>query len=131
MDGGFVFGPHHGRQIGELVEFRLEGRLCLPDAVTLHERMAAVIEEHGRCFLLCDLTTASTVQPEARRYMSEWNKTRGATAVATFGANFAMRAVATLIVNAIHLLGSNRVEIVFLRDEAEARQWLATRRVAA
>jgi S-adenosylmethionine:diacylglycerol 3-amino-3-carboxypropyl transferase len=129
MDGPFSFGPHRALQVGELLEFQMNGKMSRDDAVVLHDRLGAMNDEHGRAFLLCDLTHASSVHPDARRYMSEWNKTHtGATGVAVFGASFAMRVIGTLLINAIHLVGRNKIEIVFFRDEAEARQWLDDRR---
>lgn len=125
-----VLGPHRARQVGDVVELQFDGPLTLDQAKALHEHLAASYAELGSCFVLVDLGGVSAMGPESRRYMGEWHRSHELSGVALFGGNFAMRAIATLTVNAIHLLSNHRTEIVFFRDEADARRWISTRRDA-
>lgn len=125
-----ALGPHRARQVDDVVEVVFAGPLTLADAVTLHDRLARVYAERGSCYLLGDLKDMATMGPETRRYVGEWNRTHRLSGVALHGANFAMRAIATLTVQAIRLLGSHQTEVVFLRDEPEARRWISARRAA-
>ena len=47
---------------------------------------------------------------------------------ALYGAGFATRALINLTLSAIKLIGHQQIEISFVRDEAEARAWVAGQR---
>ena len=128
MESALEIGTHHVVQIDDLVEVQFRGALTRDDAVVLHERLRQIFAERGSCYLLADLGGISTMTPDARRFMGEWNKAHRISGVALYGGNFAIRALATLTANAIRLLGSHQTEVVFPRDEAEARRWIATHR---
>lgn len=131
METPLALGPHRARQVDDVVEVVFAGPVTLSEARVLHERLAQVYAEFGSCYLLADLLGLTAMGPDVRRYMGEWNKTHRLSGVALHGASFAMRTVASLTVKAIRLLGSHPIEVVFLRDEAEARRWISARRGAA
>jgi hypothetical protein len=130
MDGPLSLGPHRARQVGDLLELEFHGAITRDDAVRLHDHMARMLDSGGGCYLVCDLTHVSSITPDARRYMSEWNRTRRADAAAVHGASFGVRAMVTLLLNALKLLGREGPTLMFFRDAAEARRWLDARRAA-
>lgn len=130
MDGPFAIGLHRARQVGDQLELEFHGVLNRDDVVVLHDRMAQLLDDLGACYLLCDLSHASSIHVDARRYMSEWNRTRRADAAAVYGASFGVRAMVTLLLNALRLLGLQGPTLMFFRDELEARRWLDACRAA-
>jgi hypothetical protein len=128
METGFALGAHRARQVGDVVEVAFHGALHRADAEVLHDRLAQVCRERGSAFLLGDMAGMSTIEAGARRFMAEWNRTHVISGVALYGANFATRTIATLAIKAIEMMSSNRTEVAFVRDEAEARRWIAARR---
>lgn len=104
----------------------------MPDLQKLREVLVVVMAETGRSFLIADLNKATIIDSDARRYMAEWSKqqTDWVAGTAVYGVNFAMRAVLTLTLNAIKLLGTQQVELVVLKDEADAIRWVDARRLA-
>ncbi len=121
-------GPHRARRIGDVIEMEVHGLVTLEHAVLLHDLMAEVLHETGRCFVLSDLADATTVTADARRYIAEWNRTHRASGIASYNLRFATRTMATLLAQAIRLLGGEDTPLVFVREEAEARAWIAARR---
>lgn len=123
-----VFGPHIGRQVGDVIEMTVHGEVTREHAVLLHDCMAQVLAEEGRCFVLADLADATTVQADARRYMAEWHRGHRTHGIASYNVGPATRVIATLLLKTIQLLGEHPTEMVFVREEAEARAWIAANR---
>lgn len=125
-------GQHALHRRGDLVTFHIHGSLTRPDLVRLREALADVIRDTGRCFLVADLGHATGIDTEARRYMTEWSRqnTDWIAGTAVHGVNFALRALLTLTLKAIKLVGTQQVEFVFVKDEPEALRWIAARRLA-
>ena len=113
-----------GMRLGVAPELSSRGLGTLCAAVTL----AAA----GRCFLVADLSGMAGLDPVARRRIAEWSRGEDdkVDAVAVHGCSFAMRTLITLTLNAIKLLGRQRSETVFVRDEAAALRWLDAQRAA-
>lgn len=130
METGFALSAHEALQVGDIVEVKFHGPLNRADAVVLHDRLAQVYGEHGSGFLLADMVDLSTIEADARRYMGEWNRTHPFSGAVMYGASFATRTIATLALKVTRLMGNEQTEVVFLRDEAEARRWIAARREA-
>ena len=130
MERELVMGPHRARQVGDVIEVEVHGPVTREHAVLLHDLMAQVLHDEGSCFVITDLADATTVTADARRYVAEWNRTHRASGMASYNLGFTTRVFATLLVKAIHLLGAEDTPLVFVREEAEARAWIAARRVA-
>jgi len=130
MERRLVIGPHGVRQVDDVLELEVHGPVTREHAVLLHDLMAQVLSEKGCCFVISDLADATTVNADARRYMADWNRTHRASGMASYNLGFATRVFATLLTKAIHLLGAEDTPLVFFRDEAEARAWIAARRVS-
>lgn len=124
------FGPHRVTVDGEMVQLKFVGKATYAETVAFHELLAEVLER-GRCFVLVDLRELDGIDPRARRYIGEWNRSHRITAGAAFGASFTGRAFVTLMLNAIRLMNTNAPEIYMARDEPEARRWLAAQGMTA
>jgi hypothetical protein len=71
----------------------------------------------------------TTITPEARRLMSEWNATRkDPSAGAVIGASFAAKTVANLMSRAVALITRAPAPLNFFDTEAEARYWIDAQR---
>jgi len=127
-----TIGRHDLRRQGDLVALYVHGSLTMPDLQQLREVLVEVMGEVGHCFLTADLSGATSVNADARKYMAEWSKqnTDWVAGTAVFGVNFAMRAVLTLTLNAIKLLGTQQVDFAFVKDEADATRWIDAKRLA-
>lgn len=127
-----TIGRHDLSRRGDTLVLHVRGPLTMPDLQKLREVLVVVMAETGRSFLIADLTKATIIDSDARRYMAEWSKQRTdwVAGTAVYGVNFAMRAVLTLTLNAIKLLGTQQVELVVLKDEADAIRWVDAKRLA-
>ena len=113
-------------------EVLLGGALTLADIDELQLAVRATLAAAGRCFLVADLSGMAGLDPVARRRIAEWSRGEDdkVDAVAVHGCSFAMRTLITLTLNAIKLLGRQRSETVFVRDEAAALRWIDAQRAA-
>ncbi|MBZ5715792.1 STAS/SEC14 domain-containing protein [Nannocystis pusilla] len=109
----------------DLVHLKFRGPFVLEHAKTVHEYLAQIMAETGRCYLLADMSQMNGIPTDTRRYVGEWHKQHTVSGVAVYGASFATRAIATLMFQAVRIVGAQQIEMEFLRDEAEARRWIA------
>lgn len=111
---------------------RVRGPLTRSDLEHLREALVEVMAEAGRAFLIADLHEATGIDSAARGYMAQWSKqnTDWVAGTAVYGVSFAMRTVLTLTLHAIKLLGTQQVELVILKGEADAIRWVDDRRRA-
>lgn len=131
VEGPYLFfGTHRVRQDGELVELQLLGAAGYPETVAFHDMLARVTAEHGRCYLLVDISGLTGIEAKARRYVSEWNRRHRITAGSLYGVGFTARVFITLLLNTIRLMNADPPEVHTARDEAGARRWLAARRAS-
>lgn len=125
-----AIGRHRIAVRGDLIDMCFHGPIVTTDLYGLREVMVLLIQDCGRCFLIADLTDSHGIESDARKYMAEWSKQRTdrVAGTAVFGVNFAMRAIIQLTLNAIKFLGQQQVDLVFVRDAAEARRWIDAQR---
>jgi hypothetical protein len=128
---GFI-GRHDLRRQGDLLILSMHGPLTVSDIKQLREVLTVVMQEVGPCFIVADLSGATSLDADARKYMAEWSKenTDWVAGTVVHGVSFAMRALLTLTLKAIKFLGTQQVEFVFVKDEAEAIQWVDAKRLA-
>jgi len=128
-----IIGRHRGVCEGDLIEIEVQGVLVRDDVTALREAALAVLREHGRCFLVGDVSAMTGIDADARRLMAEWSKVvpERLAGTAIHGCNFAMRALLTLTLNAIRYFSKQEAsDAVFVRDAAEARAWVDAQRAA-
>lgn len=113
---------------GDIVHLQIRGRLDLARITMLHEQVAQVLREAGQAYLLADLSQLDGISPDARRANGEWSKTHHVTGAALYGAGFAARTLASLLYQAVRLVGNKHFELEFARDEAAGRRWIDAHR---
>lgn len=123
-------GRHDLRRQGDLLSLHLHGPLVVTDMQQLRDVLNLVMAEVGHCFLTADLSGATTIDADTRKYMAEWSKqnTDWVAGTAVYGVSFAMRALLTLTLKAIKFLGTQQVDFVFVEDEAAALRWIDAKR---
>ena len=118
----------------DIVHLKFRGPFVLEHARPVHEYLAQVMDETGRCYLLADMSQMDGIPTDTRRYVGDWHKQHTVSGVAVYGASFATRALATLMFQAVRIVGNQHIEMEFFRDEADARRWIvdhAAKRVGA
>lgn len=82
-------------------------------------------------FLIVDMAKLGKISAEARKQSAQGSKDLNLRGVAVIGASASMRIVAGLVSRAIDLLNRNPDNPTrFFETEAEARAWIAARRIA-
>lgn len=133
MAHDLAIGEHSVERRGDLMNMRMRGPLTAADVAGMRDMVREIREEHGRCFLVADVVELAGIDAGARRMMGEWGRAspeNRASAVSVHGVNFATRALITLTVNAVRLMGYREVELHFTRDEAESLRWIDEQRAA-
>jgi len=76
--------------------------------------------------MLLDVAAGISVGPDSRRALAERADKRGATVpVAVIGASLPIRAVLTMIIRTVQLLGGPAAPVAFFSSDDEAIVWLA------
>lgn len=119
-------GRHEFWYEGDLLGVRFRGPITQEAVEALRDAVNAVADEHPRSYLIADLHECTGIDPEARKFMAEWSREpdRGLVGTAVYGTGFMLRTLVTLTIKAIKLLGKSRSELLFFKDEAEARDWV-------
>jgi hypothetical protein len=125
-------GRHRASRTDDLIRVAFAGSLKREDLEALRRVTAEMLAERPSCFLIADMAACTGIDASARKYMAEWSREGGEqlSGTAVYGVTFAMRAIVTLALSAIRFLGNQQVDVVFVKDEAEAVQWVAARRDA-
>lgn len=113
--------------------FHWNGPISRDDMAAARTLLAAALHEFGSSFMISNMTGCTAFEPGARQYLAEWSRegTDKVSATAVYGVSFAMRVLVTLALNAVKFIGKYEGgDTVFVKDEAEARRWIAERRTA-
>ncbi len=114
----------------DVLELCHDGPMTLAECMVLRRVLDEVRAELGHCFMLVDMHRGTSIEPEARKYMAEWSKDprQKLAGAAVYGVSFGMRTISTLMINAIKLMGKLQTEVMFAKDETDARRWIAEQR---
>ncbi len=124
-----VISTHRLRVEGDTVLTRYVGVPELEHVMAIHQYFDRVLAEHGRLFVINDMSRSGIPTAEARQWLAEWARTHKIVAIVNFGASMPVRMLQSLIMNAAALLGSGpRVKTANCADEAEAFAWIAAHR---
>lgn len=127
-----AIGPHRVQLQGDVIEMIFSGSLTLPEVLVMRDLMHQVRGEYRRCYMLADAAGLTGIAPEARKALSDWGRSDPEdqiSGVGVHGISFAMRALSVLTLGAIKLLSKRAVMVHFASDAAEARAWIAARRI--
>lgn len=109
--------------------WRFRGDLSEEAMRTLTFREKQLIEGQPYLLKLVDMTQAGTISAGARKAGAEKVHAIPVLAVAIFGANFAIRVLANLVIRAGSLMRKiDTVPTQFFETEMEARAWLGNKR---
>jgi hypothetical protein len=109
----------------DLLIFRIEGEYTLEATKYVQASAASVSAEYGYNLQLIDVRKAGAITPEARRWLfSNHDASKLLGSCAVFGASFAIRTLAQMVIRALHTIAKGPLAIRFFDDEGEARVWL-------
>ena len=118
-------GKHLARIEGNILFLDLLGDLVMQELLEymqLAERIASV---HGFFHIIDDLSQFGTAPPEVRREVASWLGTAPCRGIVVYGGSLPARTMFTLILGAMRLMGTLRFPAVLVRNEQEARAFVA------
>ncbi len=122
-------GTHLLRQEGDLVWVVLRGVFSVDDAAALFAIVEKVQAQHGRFFLLGDLSATEVMPADTRRWIAQWSRVHGQpTGAAFYGASLLVRTFAMMLHRATNLISRGSAPLYFSRTEQEALDWLTPQR---
>ena len=113
---------------GDTVLSTAVGVVTIAEARQLLACLDEVISRHGYCLLLSDSARFNTVTADARRLSAKWITGKPLLGIAVCNASFTARTLLSLVMKGINLINPRAIPLTFVREESEARAWLAERR---
>lgn len=123
-------GPHLVLIEDDLLTIAEQRVWIRQEMAQLLSRIESILEQHGRVFIIDDLSHGLSLPAETRRYAIEWLKEHRATAVALVGPNTAANAFVQLVLRAAAFLGANVPPLHVCKTLEEARAWIGEQRQA-
>ena len=120
----YRFGDTEVRVEGNLLRIRAHGHLALEVAQQVMQLLKQQHQQHGRYYVLLDLSQAGSVPPKLRRLMAEEIRAFAPAAAAFYGGNMVVRAMAALVIGAVTLINGQRKSIASFATEAQALAWM-------
>lgn len=123
-----AMGPHRYRIQDGVITIRTQGVFTVENTHLLLDQMILLQSQQDACGVLLNVSEGLEVPPQTRKVIAQ-RSDNGYTPLplAVVGASLPVRAVLTLVLNAIRLLLRKDVATVFLKSEAEAISWLQPR----
>jgi hypothetical protein len=118
-------GKHHARIEGQILFFYLFGDLTMPDLVEYMKLAEQIVAAHGCFYIVDDLSHLGTAAAEVRREVASWLGVAPCRGIAVYGGSLTARTLFTLILGAMRLLGTLKFPIALVRNEQEARVFVA------
>lgn len=125
---GYDFGAFQVRVTEDVIFIRPEGPLHLELAHAITQLAQQVRDRHDHYFILVDLRTAGTIDPEARRVLVKFGAGSPPLAIASYGASIVARGFNALLFAALNLLGAKRQNWMQFSSKEEAQAWLENER---
>lgn len=114
---------------GDVLVSTIRGPYDAEVAWYLEALYVQLADRYGYRLALIHARETTTVTPEARRLLAQWNNARKDPAAgAIVGASFAARTAANLVTRAVELITKTPSPIGFFDSEAGARVWLDAQR---
>lgn len=123
-------GKHRYRVDGDVLLLELcGGEILLADAEQLIQALEALQARYDYYLLLADMSHGLGIAPAVRRRIASWSTSyRLKSATACIGAGTAARALVTLALQALRLLGRGAHRVEFFSDLEAGRSWLIGQR---
>ena len=121
-------GRHSFWVEGDVVYIKYVSSVSLAELKQMDEINQPVIGDLPAIYLVYDVSEAGLMTPEARRYAAERSKDLRCAALLVHGTTLFTRAAIALVMSAVRLIGKDVPEMVYLKNEQEAREWIAAHR---
>ena len=119
-------GKHVARIEDNILFFYLFGDLETNELLEYIQLTSRIISVHGSFSIADDLSHFGTAAPTVRRTVVDWLRTAPCRGVVLYGGSIAARTLVTLMLGAMKLIGTLKFPAAIVRNEQEARDWLAT-----
>lgn len=123
-------GKHILVDEGHTLVFRYIGDLTGDEVTRLAGISTSAVSSRPPVYAIADLRHVGSVSGEARKNWTAWFRSYGFVAAACFGASFATRTVAKMIVAAARAFTGSAPLLVFMSCEDEARAWIEKHRAS-
>jgi hypothetical protein len=124
-------GQHFIRVEGDdFMTLEFHGLITAADMAAILQEYDARLLAQGRLFVLCNMSEAGDMMPEARATAKRRPKGLPWSYIAYVGASFGKRVVIDMLMRAIAVLSRVMTTHRFFDNEAEARAWLLEMRSA-
>jgi hypothetical protein len=117
-------GCYRVRWEGNLIVITQVGDVAVEDLEWVLEQIQAAGEKGMSVDVLCNLHQAGSVDKHVRRRISQHPAMKFVRLVSVHGMSISLRAVATLAMRAILLLGAIKLNVSLHGTESAARAWL-------
>lgn len=123
-------GKHRYHVDGDILLLELcGGEISLTDAEQLIQVLEGLQLRYDYYLLLADMSHGLGITPVVRRRIASWSTShRTKSATACIGAGTAARALVTLALQALRLLGRGTHRVEFFSDLEAGRSWLISQR---
>lgn len=123
-------GAHDVARLGDVLVLRVRGEFTFSDAQAYVQLRNALQAELRYVLLLINTSDATTMPPEARRFIvnSKVNGDPHLHAIAFLGVGALMRGLLQLLFSAVTLIGRRPVYTEFFNEEAAAHRYLEEHR---
>lgn len=114
----------------DIIYMKFGGTASTDDSLELLRRQVEMAAGKRILFFLIDAEHLETIQPDGRRAVAETLKTIPLRGMAVIHAPIKAKVVTKLVITAINLFrrDANLNPVAFFDTEAEAQQWIASRR---
>lgn len=125
MNEWLQYGPHRLRFAAPIILIEVEGTVVEEEAAELLAKIGEIELAHKECGLLIIAGTKFSITADARRHLvSTSGAKRPALPTAVVGTSVVIRALFTLLLNAVRLTRRKNVPLAFFSTEQEAYAWL-------
>lgn len=118
-------GSHDIRIEGDIIFLTIHGVVTERDLQTIIQMGNAIADRHPGYWILGDVNDMTSMDPAARRLAAVNPRLTAFRGAALLGASTVHRILISLVVRAMHLLGTTHVQMGFVASREEGLCWLA------
>ncbi len=123
-------GPHRITIEEDVITAYVSGPWLLAEITEFLQLCTKTRERLGSVYLITVVGPGYHLPPDSRKYIGDWSRSHAVTGNVVAGAPFAMRALIGIIARASKMIGAKTSEVEFTATEAEARAWVAQRKLS-
>lgn len=123
-------GPHRITVEEDVVTAYVSSSWLLAEITEFLQLCTATRERLGSVYLITVVSDGYLLPPDSRKYIGEWSRSNVVSGNVVAGAPFAMRVLIGIVSRASKMIGAKATEVEFTATEAEARAWVAQRKLS-